>query len=363
MTDDDLNRLVEEYASIGAHRTGTDDDAATRGWLRSVLTEHGAAPDEVGYRFPRFLARHHRVTIDGVEVESEPLWYAGTGPWETTDVARWTTSADDPVLEDGGETPVVVATLGTHGHLRLPNRSPEGAVERPHALIPGDLADRLPEGVIRYEAELTVVEGGSANVEAWFTHPAAHPVLVVTPVTGWFACAGERGTGIAIAIAIASELAQRHPVKLVGTTGHEIGYLGARELVRGWTGSPPRAVIHVGASVGAGNRTEHGLEFDPRRFVMTTATSPATEAIAEAVAIAGYPSVTSAPEDWVGEGVELQRLGAPMLSYLGLFDRFHTPADVPAAVTSPALLSAAWAGVRDGTDVFLDHAVRTGAVA
>ena len=77
-----------------------------------------------------------------------------------------------------------------------------------------------------------------------------HPVVVTTPLSGWFGCAGERGTGIAIALELAKRLASSYPVTVVGATGHELEYYGAKRHLETMA-VQPAAVVHVGR-----NRTQ-----------------------------------------------------------------------------------------------------------
>ena len=67
------------------------------------------------------------------------------------------------------------------------------------------------------------------------------------PLTGWFGCAGERGTGVAVLLDLVERFADR-PLLVLATGGHELDYLGVRQWVaarRAEHGERPVAVIHV----------------------------------------------------------------------------------------------------------------------
>lgn len=172
-------------------------------------------------------------------------------------------------------------------------------------------------------------------------------VVVTTPLTGWFACAGQRGTGIAVALSLVGLLARTHPVVLVGTIGRELAHLGLRNWLA--TGAVEAScVAHLGASVAAGTPAD----LSKNRFALTTVGPSA--ALDEALAPAGRTVLRDLPS-WPGEGEDWRRLGVPVLSFTGGFERFQTPDDLPAAVTSPALLATVEAAVARVVDVLVDE--------
>ena len=112
----------------------------------------------------------------------------------------------------------------------------------------------------------------------------SRPVVVTTPLSGWFHCAGERGTGIAIALELAEGLARSYPVMVVGATGHELDYLGAKRYLEGIS-IRPAAVIHLGASVAAGTPGVVGLlVLSPTRHAITSTIGDIGQEIQRAVA-------------------------------------------------------------------------------
>src|SRR4029450_2643853 len=90
------------------------------------------------------------------------------------------------------------------------------------------------------------------NLVARFGSGADAPLVITTPLTGWFTCAGERGTGIAVALELARELGSSMPVVVIATTGHALENYGTRQQLEAGLGFAPRAVIHIGASLAAG---------------------------------------------------------------------------------------------------------------
>ena len=94
---------------------------------------------------------------------------------------------------------------------------------------------------------MATIEGADAE---------AAPLVVMTPKSGWFTCAAERGGGIAVWLALAEHLAgstPRRTVHLLASSGHELHHLGLVHWLRSHTAIARRAAItlHLGASIGA----------------------------------------------------------------------------------------------------------------
>jgi hypothetical protein len=359
-----LYQHVVDYAAIGDHHTGTDADASARRWLRGELTARGARVEEQPYRFERYAASA-RVTARERALRALPLFYGGVGAVDAADppvvpvgfgAGQPEIDVDDLVGRTATATrasALVLATGGDDGRLVAVNRAPVSRPDTPLvALVAGaeiNAAARRRER-LRVEIDAELVAGESATVVARLGPEAADPYVVTTPLTGWFACAGERGTGIAVAIEVATRLAARHPVLVVATTGHELGFLGLRDyLARSCL--RPRAVLHLGAGVAAGDPEADGtVALHPLRAAFTTLAR--CDRVARALEPARY-SVVEMKGPWPGEGQDWRHLGVPVLSLVAGFARFHTPDDVPAAVTSPALLARVCDAVSAAADLLV----------
>src|SRR5947207_11262129 len=77
-------------------------------------------------------------------------------------------------------------------------------------------------------------------------------IVVSTPQSGWFRCAGERGPGIALFLGLA-RWASRRPsgssFLFVSTSGHELGGLGMMAFQKELAPAPDRVLcwLHLGA--------------------------------------------------------------------------------------------------------------------
>lgn len=346
---EELYRLVEQYAALGDHRTGTPVDAATIDWFAAELRAIGATVTPSPYEFPRYDTRW-RLRVDGQEIPSLPVFYEGTGRVQAADPAVAALDVGPAGSLDGLGVPVeaarragrpalVLATITPTGRLVAANRAPGAYSGLPVVCVAGAVAEQLATATVELDLEARVVPGRSANVVGRLGPAGApDPVVVTTPLSGWFRCAGERGTGIAIALSLARQLAETRPVTVLGTTGHELGFVGLRRHLERAT-DRPAAVIHLGASAAA--RGEDGAL---NRSVQVVAAAPGLDpeaAAAMAPAAHAYRGLAAAPSTfsgWRGEAALWAPYDVPLLSVSGASPYFHTPDDLPAASTTPALL-------------------------
>jgi len=363
-----LYETVREYAGIGAHhRTGTIEDARTLDWFDDRLRGLGATTERLPWTFDRYDAEWS-VAVDGAEVPALPLFYEGTGAIDSTKplvatatavsagaFPEWSTIAAD--ARSTGAPLVVVATRSPSGGLVAPNRTPAALGSGVLALlVAGDLAERLPAASVRARLTARIAGGCTSNVVGRLGAGAdRHRILLTTPLSGWFRCAGERGTGIAVMLAVAERLAAEGvPLMVNGNSGHELVDIGAHRFAD--TRPAARAIVHFGASVAAGERA--GAEFHLTDGVKVRAWLPGADAaLAAAFAPLGKVPVAltdadrARPEAWVGEARAWCTLGRPLLSMAGGFPLFHTPEDVPELATTPALLDAVSRAMLDATRV------------
>ena len=357
-----LYEVVCEYAALGAHhRTGTAEDARTLDWFEDRLRALGASVERQPWSFDRYDAEWS-VAIDGEEVAALPLFYEGTGEVDSS-APHTATVAAVPAgsfstwgavisgARASGAPVAVVATESPSGRLVAPNRSPAHAPSGlPALLVAGECAGRLRAARVRARLAARIVAGRTSNVLGRIgAGPDRDRVLLTTPLSGWFRCAGERGTGIAVLLAVAERLAAEGvPLLVNGNSGHELVDLGAHHLAE--TKPEARAIVHFGASVAAGERAGAGIRLADG--VRVRAWVPgAGPALAEAFAPLGkVPLVLddaagARPDSWVGEGRAWCTLGRPLLSMAGGFSLFHTPEDVAERATAPDLLERVYQAV------------------
>lgn len=359
-TAEDLYAIVAAYADLGDHRSGTPVDRATTAWLADLLTGTGAATTVTPFPLPLYDAAA-RVTVRGRHLLCEPLPFTVEGTVRTSRVARAALDVVGAGELDGLEQAwaravresaevLLVATRTEHGGstgLTALNRRPQDhpdpvptllvAAEEAELLLGGAPADVVLQG--------RTGPGEGANVVARWGPVHDQPLVVTTSLNGWYRCAGERGTGLAVALDLAQVLAAEGPVELVLTGGHELEALGLLGHLARRT-SVPRGVVHVGASAAACGTVPGALS----AHVRVASDALAVPGVAAGCAATGHAVHDVTDVGWRGEAglwsAWARDRGArvPLVSVAGASPVFHTVEDVLPAATTPALL----AQVRDG---------------
>ena len=123
-----------------------------------------------------------------------------------------------------GHDGLVLATRCPIGDLCAINRDHRMNLEFPVILVSQDNLKTIQTNGADISFAASVRKRMAKNVIAHFPGPAgAQRVVVTTPISGWFRCAGERGCGLAIAIFVSKQLSKSFAVDLLLTSGHELG--------------------------------------------------------------------------------------------------------------------------------------------
>ena len=353
-----LYRLVEDYAACGDHRAGTSVDHLTAAWMASQLADRGLTVEVDEFPFARWQAEGE-VTVAGEPVDWLGVHREWDGPVSAGPVHAVGGSVGfggempfDDVVSDAvtaGAVSVVLATEHHAGSLVAVNRAPAQATGFPVLLVAGREAERLADGEVRVDVTASTVAGRTANVLARNDMPG-DPLVIGTPMTGWFRCAGERATGIAVLLELVERFADR-PLLVVASTAHEFDNEGLHRWITGRDRNAA-AVVHVGAAVASEEPDSEGgrrLASTRLGFVRGAADG---DGVAEALEAACYRVVPD-PTGWLGEGAVWQEWPVPILSLSGMGPWFHTPEDVPEASTSPASLVTAADAVADAVAALL----------
>ncbi len=343
-----LYEIVKDYADLGIHRTGMDVDRATACWLASHLQQRGAKVLRQDYSFDFFEA-NARVIIDGCEIPSMPLYYQTVGNVRTENVAvaefcdgEHSRGLDDTLeaiidtaISDGYEA-LLIATRGSTDELVAINCQPILRNRIPVMLVAGRYADAIKSETVIVEYAAAIKPGVSTNITGhWGESLNEPPFVITTPMSGWFTCAGERGTGIAVALQVAERLSKSMPhipLKVIAPSGHELGFYGAFRVAETIT-TPPRAVLHLGSCIAVRDARIQGI------IHASTSTCNAIENTMAQIDISlEHPGNHLNPDCWVGESQCWARFGMPMLSVAGISPTFHTPDDTADRATTPELL-------------------------
>lgn len=361
---------VRTYAGFGDHRTGTTGDAAVTAWLERELRSAGYAVERQGFDYPVFELAAATVTVGPAKIPAFPLWTPAAGqvsgtftteptrgaiavlrfPFGTGHALEVSQAWRGPIQAalDAGASGVVAITENPLGELVAFNCAPNMPAW-PVAVVA--VAARDAATVLAGAAGGIAIQGvtrpGRAENVIARRPGAGKPLIVSTPKSGWFECAGERGSGIAIWLGLARRLAASdRNLVFMAASGHEFdgygGHLFAEHLApqpaeaRGW--------VHIGANVAS---YDFGLvdgkitRLDHPQASRLAAASEALLAVARK-AFAGQPKYEDPTdidrERAPGEIAEYQRRGyGPLFSLVGSHVLHHTRRDLP-DVTSPQVL-------------------------
>jgi len=371
-----LHTDVKAYAALGEHRTGTPGDDATTAWMERALTAAGYAVERQGFDYPVFELAHAQVSLGGRTIEGFPYWTPGVTP--ARGVSAPLSLSGGPgkialvILAPGagggldapppagiaeaaasGAVAIVAVTENPLGELSALNRTPKAEPwPAPVLLIAGREGAALKAAAAAGEAATVRLQGRSVvrmahNVVGRRVRPGKH-LVVSTPKSGWFQCAGERGSGVAIWLGLARWLAAStdHNLTVVATSGHEFDGYGGHIFTE--TLAPQPADTKLWLAIGA-NVAAH--DFALRDGKITRQAGPQAGRILAcsdglmplaAKAFAGQPGYAT-PFDVdtpkpPGEVALFQTLGySPLVGLVASHPLHHTRRDL-ADVTDPAML-------------------------
>jgi hypothetical protein len=177
-------------------------------------------------------------------------------------------------------------------------------------------------------------------------------LVVSTPRSGWYVCAGERGPGIAAWLWLArwaSQAVQGYNLAFVCNTAHEYEYLGASEALKTFTPKPADTHfwLHLGANVAARDWHEGVGQWRPLPSVDTQrylSLSPSLLPLAREV-FAGHPGLEapySSDTLSAGELTEIIAAGyAPAAGVFGIHRYHHVAEDDARCVSTASVVSTA----------------------
>jgi hypothetical protein len=382
---------VHAYDGFGEHRTATAADNATSDWLERKLSGAGLTTALQSFPAPLFAPGTCQIEVGGASISAFPAWpviatpdagvsalivqrtatnlagnialvelpFRGAASWaapgfgDTVMAAARRGAAAVAVVTDG-PTGGVIALNTVTGRFNWPV---------PVVIVGGGDGVRLSQAAASGAPTRLVSVGsltpGATAANVIGRRPGRGKTLVVsTPTSGWFHCAGERGTGIAVFVALAQWLVRSSDADLLflGLSGHELDGTGAAYFLR--SGAPaPEAVrlwFHIGANaamqdlaVQAGAVVARARPAPGRHvtvspdFLAAASRAFSTEA--------GYADPTAlGPGGAVGDLAVFQAAGYGALAgLLGANPLFHTRLDRAEVATTPADLAAVAGASRD----------------
>lgn len=346
-----IDTVIRAYAEQGFHRTGTTVDRMSGDWLADAVRQIGLEPMREQFPLSRIDPVDASLVLDGRRIEGLPLFDGGftdaagvLGPLGSLDSAAPIGLADIPpnAAEAGAlgdarrqdrHQAIVVVTRGTRPGFCPSNadsfRRPFGP---PVLQVASDAGSFLAEcarrgAKARLTAQVERLPAVAFNVVTVVagTNRTSAPVVVMTPRSGWWSCASERGGGLACWLEIMRAMREASPVRdvlFVASSGHELGHLGLDAFIERRPGLVPaaKAWIHLGANIGAAQGPGNNLQ----------ASDDEMESImADAMMKAGLRIDRRLPRGAVprGEAENVHRGGGRYISIIGNNDLFHNTGD------------------------------------
>lgn len=282
-----LGAVVEAYDSQGIHRSGTDIDRRSADWLVDYARGLGVEATLEPFALNRIDPQPSFVRVADRCIGGMPLFDAA---FTSSDGVRGRlgplgSDADIAVVETEPFTlmepqkeqrdavaaarrsrhkAVILLTRGSKPGLFLLNalsfRTPCGP---PMLQISSEESAWLKEHAAA-RTEVTVVAAGTRTATQAFnvtatiagSDPRLPPLVIMTPRSGWWQCASERGGGLACWLETMRVVASAGPERdclFVACSGHELGFLG----IDAYLGRRPDLIkraykwMHFGANIGA----------------------------------------------------------------------------------------------------------------
>ncbi|MEJ2131376.1 MAG: hypothetical protein P8Y95_07100, partial [Gammaproteobacteria bacterium] len=292
---------VVTYCQLGEHRSGTEDDLETADWLYRSLRRAQIDAQRHPFELEQFFLDRHRLQIGDETLESFPLWPPCATRGALSARLKYVSNPAVPPelggciavvdLEPGAsitrdshnvEILASMASAGARAALAVtPHPSGElVALNALHAKRPAGIPILLI-GMRARDALIAAEErGAEATLEITGEHvrnAIAYEVVgrifrgprtfvVTTPYSGWFRCAGERGPGVALWIAVALWAQSRETDAswvFAASSGHELGGIGIRHFLDHLAPPPERVAswLHLGAGIGTYAFAQVGNEY------------------------------------------------------------------------------------------------------
>jgi hypothetical protein len=346
-----IGDVIRQFEEQGYHRAGTSVDAASADWLAEQVRSAGLTAAIEPWPLNRVNPVTSTLIAGDRRIDGLPLFDGG---FTTEDGVSGTLGVPDASPEIAlTQTAVNAARTGALGAVRRsntfkaivvvtrgrrPGLCPSNADDFLHPFGPpvlqvssedGEwLAAQAARGVqAQLVASVTRSQVSASNVTTIVEgrEPSLPPLVVMTPRSGWYWCASERGGGIAAWLEIMRALRDARPrrsILFVASSGHEVGYLGIAAFIDRRPGIVKSAAgwLHLGANVGAAIEPSNTVQASDDEFdaMLTKAMESAGLAVTRHVARGTVPG---------GEAEAVHTGGGRYVSIIGGNGLFHNPDD------------------------------------
>jgi hypothetical protein len=346
-----IGTVIRAYESQGFHRTGTAVDQASGDWLADEVRRIGLEPVREEFSLNRVDPVGASLVVNDRTIEGLPLFDGGftrsaglTGTLGTMNSDASIGLAESPpngaqagALGDARRhnrhRAIVVVTRGARpgfcpsnadSFLR-PFGPPVLQVSSEEAPLLADCTRQGAKALLTAHVERVQARAFNVVTVVPGTDRSLAPLVVMTPRSGWWWCASERGGGLACWLEIMRATHDARPARDVlfaATSGHELGHLGLDTLIERRPGLVPaaKAWIHLGANIGAAQGPGNDLQASDHEM---------ESMLTQAMTAAGLRIDRRLPSGAVprGEAENVHRGGGRYISIIGNNDLFHNASD------------------------------------
>ena len=310
-----LSTIIQEFDAQGWHRSGTQTDRESAEWMVRIGGSLGVDLTLEPFPLNQVMPQECYLEVGGRIIQGLPIFDGGFTSPEGISGRIGTIGSSAPI--GLGRVGRSSGPLGAEPDVEFQNnrrsKQHQALVAVTSGESPGLMASNAPEfcqpfglpvlqvsseesewlnkqALSTSQAHLVVsvdrVESESFNVTGRIpgADPEAPPLIIMTPRSGWWQCASERGAGLAWWLEVMRALSQSHQYRdiiFVATSGHELGLLGIDDFLKrrpflvqescGW--------LHFGADIGKETRfsgTDGELLSQTSAALETAGVTPAT---------------------------------------------------------------------------------------
>jgi hypothetical protein len=258
--------VIQAYDGQGNHRTGTEVDNASAGWLANEVRKLGAEPSLEPFTLNRVDPQSCYLRIGGRRIDGVPVFDAGftnaegvhgrLGPLGSDAEIGLAESEPSKLAEPGIEyrsqvsearhsrhKAVVVLTRGTRPGLFLLNASafskpfgpPMLQISSAETAWLEQQAQSRTEATFVAHVNRTAARAFNVTVKIAGSNATLAPLVLMAPRSAWWQCASEHGSRLACWLEAIRVVAAGKPARdclFVALSGHELDLLGMDAYIK-----------------------------------------------------------------------------------------------------------------------------------
>lgn len=319
VTRDHVDRDLHRYIGFGTKASGGPGDNACGEWLESELKDQGFGVAREPVSVPFFNPRRAELTLERLAAPVIPqAIVVATGkagvsgrfvrvdpaiPPEQSlsdaialvDLPSWRHSSAlekpvrqgvDAAIAKGARAAVLITNGPTGLAIALNTDGNKPMFDIPVAVLAPEHATPFRAAAMRGEKGTLFLTGIGGRRKAFnlvgrLDRGKSEWIVVSTPRSGWFTCAGERGPGVAVWLALARwapKALAAYNLCFIANSAHEYEYLGADRSIRAVAPPPERTAMWLALGAAIAARDWHELippflplpDADPQRYLVVS---------------------------------------------------------------------------------------------